>query len=57
MDNMEPKDPRLPVANYSSAIARAVDWLGIAICSRDPSMLHGIAERGGWCIGAGGRRA
>ena len=30
MDNMEPKDPRpsLPVANYSSAIARAVDWLG-----------------------------
>ena len=28
MDN-KPKDPRpsLPVANYSSAIARAVDWL------------------------------
>ena len=29
MDN-KPKDlhPSLPVANYSSAIARAVDWLG-----------------------------
>jgi hypothetical protein len=29
MDN-KPKDPgpTLPVANYSSAIARAVDWLG-----------------------------
>jgi hypothetical protein len=29
MDN-KPQDPRpsLPVANYSSAIARAVDWLG-----------------------------
>ena len=58
MDN-KPKDPRasLPAANYSSAIARAVSWLGDRYLLARP--INASRNRGarGLVHRAGGRRA
>jgi hypothetical protein len=58
MDN-KPKDPclSLPLANYSSAIARAVDWLGDRYLLARP--INASRNRGtrGLVHRRGGRRA
>jgi hypothetical protein len=44
-DNRNQTLQSLPVANYSPAIARAVEWLGDRYLRRSPSRRHPVTNR------------